>query len=178
MNNRNKFIFIISVAVCAYIAWSFVSIFNSNNKKTEFFTIFKKAPFIGKQYEALVVSCIDMTKEQRDVIHKYLVSKGYDDNYIPYTIPSEYDKKALYKTIDNSMRNYNIQEVIIVGHMACISMRKQLELDKISEPKETRWISKKLKMMKKDLDQKYRKRLVITTKLINLQNAMGDIMQL
>jgi hypothetical protein len=57
-------------------------------------------------------------------------------------------------------------------------MRKELELDKISEPKETRWISKKLKMMKKDLDQKYRKRLTITTKLINLQNVMGDIIQL
>ena len=34
MYNRNKFIFIISVAVCAYIAWSFVDIFISNNKKS------------------------------------------------------------------------------------------------------------------------------------------------
>jgi len=171
----NKFIFLISIAVCAYIAWSLISIFASGNKKTEFFTLFKKTPFVGKQYEALVVSCIDMTKEQRESIHKYLISKGYDDNYIPYTISVDYDKKSLYKMIDNSIRNYNIQEVILVGHMGCISMRKSLELDKISEPKETRWASKNLKMMKKDLDQKYKKRLTITTKLINLQNVMGDI---
>jgi carbonic anhydrase len=175
MNNRNKFIFLLSIAICAYIAWSFVSIFIHNNKKTEFFTLFKKAPFVGKQYEALVVTCIDMTKEQREATHKYLISKGYDDNYIMYSISADYDKKALHKTIEESIRNYNIQEVILIGHMSCIAMRKSLELDKISEPKETRWISKNLKMMKKELERKYRKSLTITTRLLNLRNVMEDI---
>lgn len=175
MNNRNKFIFLLSITVCAYIAWSFVSIFIHNNKKTEFFTLFKKAPFVGKQYEALVVTCIDMTKEQREATQKYLISKGYDDNHIMYSISADYDKKTLHKTIDESIRNYNIQEVVLIGHMSCISMRKSLELDKISEPKETRWVSKNLKMMKKELDRKYRKSLTITTRLLNLRNVMEDI---
>lgn len=178
MNSRTKFLFLLSIAVCAYIAWSFVSIFIHNNKKTEFFTLFKKAPFIGKQYEALVVTCIDMTKEQRDATQRYLISKGYDDNYIPYTISSDYNKKALYKTIDESIRNYNIQEVVLIGHMSCISMRKTLELEKISEPKETRWVSKNLKMMKKELDQKYKKQLTITSHLLNIHNVMEDVVNI
>ena len=177
--SRNKFIFLLSTVVCAYIAWSFVSIFiHNNNKKTEFFTLFKKAPFIGKQYEALVVTCIDMTKEQRNATQLYLNSKGYDDNHIMFTISSDYNKKALYKTIDESIRNYNIQEVMLIGHMSCISMRKQLELEKISEPKETRWVSKNLKMMKKELYQKYKKKLTITIHLLNIHNVMEDVMNI
>ena len=72
----------------------------------------------------------------------------------------------------------NRRKIKLFREMIDPELIKDLELDKISEPKETRWISKKLKMMKKDLDQKYRKRLTITTKLINLQNVMGDIIQL
>jgi hypothetical protein len=175
MNSRNKFIFLVSIAVCAYIAWSFVSIFINTTKKTEFFTLFKKKPFIGKQYETLVVTCIDITKEQREAIQRYLISKGYDDNYIMYSISTDYNKKALYKTIDESIRNYNIQEVMLIGHMSCISIRKQLTLEKISEPNETRLASKNLKMIKRELDQKYRKKLTITTYLLNLRNVMENI---
>jgi carbonic anhydrase len=176
MNNRNKFIFIISVAVCAYIAWSFVSIFNSNNKKNEFFTIFKKTPFVGKQYEALVVSCIDMTKEQRDAMNMYLTKKGYDDLHLKYTILSmDYDEKALYNIINKSIRNYNIQEIIIIGHMSCISMRKHLGLEKISEPKETRWVSRNLKNIRYKLTRRYRRRIVVSIKMLNMTNEMVDI---